>query len=232
MKLMPKNWVKFQHYRDRCPPWIKLHRDLLNDRHFISLPTASKALAPMLWLLASECKDGTFDASTEELAFRLRMDNKEIEVGLKALIDNGFFVDASTMLAPVYQSAIPERETERETETKGETEKKLPTPREKQIVTPDGVSNVVFQDFVKLRKGLKAPVTETAIKRLATEAKKAGLTLQEVMELCCQNGWRGFNAEWILKNKSKNSGERNQDVLSGLTRGLLGGGNNVRLLGK
>ena len=117
MKLIPKNWDRFQHYKDRCPPWIKLHRDLLNDRHFISLPTASKALAPLLWLLASECKDGTFDATTEELVFRLRMDRKEIEQGLSALIDNGFFLDASTMLAPSLRVATPETETERETET-------------------------------------------------------------------------------------------------------------------
>jgi hypothetical protein len=37
MKLIPKNWGKFQHYKDRCPPWIKLHRDLLNDREFLHL---------------------------------------------------------------------------------------------------------------------------------------------------------------------------------------------------
>ena len=116
MKLKPKNWDKFQHYKDRCPPWIKLHRDLLNDRIFASLPIASKALAPLLWLLASESKDGSFDADSEELAFRLHIASKEIAEGLKPLIDKGFFVDASTMLAPCLQDAIPERETERETE--------------------------------------------------------------------------------------------------------------------
>jgi len=98
---------------------------------------------------------------------------------------------------------------------------------------PDGVSETVFQDFVKLRKGLKAPVTETALKGLQREAEKAGMTLQEVLELCCQNGWRGFKATWMDdKNKVKTAGTRNQEVMSGLTRGLIGGDNNVRLLGK
>ncbi len=64
MLLQPKNWAVFQHYKDRCPPWIKLHRDLLNDRSYMRLPIASKALAPMLWLLASESKDGVFDGSS------------------------------------------------------------------------------------------------------------------------------------------------------------------------
>ena len=123
MKLIPKNWSIFQHYKDRCPPWIKLHRDLLNDRVFMCLPIASKALAPLLWLLASESKTGEFNASIEELEFRLRISSKDIEFGLKALIDKGFFLDASTMLAACLQSAIPERETERETETKGEAER-------------------------------------------------------------------------------------------------------------
>lgn len=96
-------------------------------------------------------------------------------------------------------------------------------------ITPNGVSDSVFQDFVKLRKGLKAPVTETAIKGLEREAQKAGMTLEAVMSLCCQNGWRGFKAEWI---KDKNQGNKNSQVLSGLTRGLIGGGNNVGLLGE
>ena len=97
-------------------------------------------------------------------------------------------------------------------------------------ITPEGVSNEDFNDFVKLRKGLKAPVTETAIKALAKEGQKVGMSLEQVMTLCCQNGWRGFKADWV-KDK-KNVADRNNDVLSGLTRGLIGGNKNVRLLGK
>jgi hypothetical protein len=122
MLLTPKNWHKHQHYKNRTPPWIKFHRSLLNDRVFICLPTASKALLPLLWLLASESKDGVFDASTEELVFRLRMTAKEVEESIKALIDKGFLLDASTMQAPCYQVATPE--TERETEKEKDTSRK------------------------------------------------------------------------------------------------------------
>ena len=41
------------------------------------LPIASKAIAPMLWLLASESKDGVFDGSLDELVFRLHISEKE-----------------------------------------------------------------------------------------------------------------------------------------------------------
>jgi len=100
MRLIPKNWAGFQHYKDRCPPWIKLHKSLLDDRAFMSLPLASKALAPLLWLLASESKDGSFDGSVEELSFRLRLSDKDVSEGIKPLIEKGFFFDASTMQAP------------------------------------------------------------------------------------------------------------------------------------
>ena len=117
MLLKPKNWAVFQHYKDRCPPWIKLHRDLLNDRVFMCLPLASKAIAPLLWLLASESKDGTFDGSLDELVFRLHITPKDYQDGVKPLIDKGFFVVASGVLAECYQDAIPETEGERETKT-------------------------------------------------------------------------------------------------------------------
>lgn len=117
MKLIPKKWVEFQHYRDRRPPWIKLHRWLIDDRDFMCLPVASRALAPCLWLLASEQQDGSFDGSPETLAFRLRLSQKEVEAGLRPLIEKGFFLDASTMLAPCLQDATPETEERQSSET-------------------------------------------------------------------------------------------------------------------
>lgn len=115
--LRPKNWGNFQHYKNRRPPWIKLHRALLDDRKFARLPLASKALAPLLWLLASEQQDGIFDGSTEELTFRLRLSAEEIEEGKSALISAGFFVHASKSLASRLQRATPEGEGESEVES-------------------------------------------------------------------------------------------------------------------
>ena len=131
MRLVPKNWESFQHYKDRCPPWIKLHKGLLDDSSFQRLPTASRALAPMLWLIASESKDGSFDGSVEELSFRLRQTEEEIREGIEPLISKGFFVVAhvaSTSLAGCTQVAVPETETETETETESFVAKADPMP--------------------------------------------------------------------------------------------------------
>ena len=211
MLLQPKNWAVFQHYKDRCPPWIKLHRDLLNNREFICLPIASKALAPMLWLLASEAKDGTFDASVEELVFRLRITEKDYADGVKPLIDNGFFIIASGVLAERYQVAIPE--TEGETETKKEKETKKNT-----VVPPSGVTDIVWQDFVNHRKQKKAAITQTALNGIEKEARKAGISLQEALETCVTRGWTSFKADWIAEKVT--AAQKAQNNMHQLTGGL------------
>jgi hypothetical protein len=230
MLLKPKNWAVFQHYKDRCPPWIKLHRDLLNDRVFMCLPLASKALAPLLWLLASEAKDGTFDGSVDELVFRLHITPKEYEDGIKPLIHNGFFIIASGVLAQSLQVAIPEREgeTERETETETKKEKKSAVaPR------PVDVSQQVWDDWVALRKRKGTTISETAINGARVEAQKLNWTLQQFLEEWCTRGSQGLKAEWIKPEQQNisSTGQMNKKVISGLTRGLLGGDNNVQLLG-
>jgi hypothetical protein len=192
MLLQPKNWSVFQHYKDRCPPWIKLHRDLLNDRAYMRLPIASKAIAPMLWLLASESKDGVFDGSLDELVFRLHITPKEYQDGVKPLIDNDFFNVVSGVIAECKQVAIPETEGERETETETETEKKATS-----VATPIGVSDSVWQEFKSLRKAKKAPITQRAIDAITTEANKAGWTLEKALEECIVRGWQAFKADWV-----------------------------------
>lgn len=114
--LRPKNWAKFQHYKDRCPPWIKLHREILDDFDYSSLPLASKALAPLLWLLAAEHMQGEITADPARLAHRLRWSLEEVVQGLKPLLDKGFFVSDSEALATCLQTAIPETETETKVE--------------------------------------------------------------------------------------------------------------------
>ena len=183
MLLQPKNWAVFQHYKDRCPPWIKLHRDLLNDRAYMRLPIASKAIAPMLWLLASESKDGVFDGSLDELVFRLHITKKEYQDGIKPLIDNDFFILVSGVLAERKQSAIPE--------TEGETEKETETD------TPEGVSVEVWDSFVKQRKARKAQITERVMNSIREQAKIAGWTLDNALNEIVVRNWQTFKAEWV-----------------------------------
>lgn len=122
MKLTPKDWDSFQHYKDRSPAWIKLHKKLLDNYEFHCLPVASRALAPMLWLIASEHDNGTFDADAGKLAFRLRMQAHEVDDALKPLIQAGFFIaehGASEALADGEQGACLEKRREEKKEPNG-----------------------------------------------------------------------------------------------------------------
>lgn len=123
MVIKPKNWKEFQHYKDRSPPWIKLHKSLLDNYEFHSLQLASKALAPCYWLLASEHQEGFITVDAKKLAWRFRSDEKTIRETVKELISSGFFElvqDASVAIADQYQDAMPETETEKNTLSSGD----------------------------------------------------------------------------------------------------------------
>jgi hypothetical protein len=140
----------------------------------------------MLWLLASESKDGVFDGSLDELVFRLHITKKEYQDGLKPLIDNNFFILVSGVLAERKQDAIPETEGEGEGETEKETD------------TPEGVSIEVWDSFVKQRKARKAQITKRVMKSIREQAKIAGWTLDNALNEIVVRNWQTFKADWVV----------------------------------
>lgn len=46
-------WDQYQHYKDRDPPWIKLHRDMLTSNTWVSLDNDGRALAVACMLVAA-----------------------------------------------------------------------------------------------------------------------------------------------------------------------------------
>jgi hypothetical protein len=147
------------------------------------LPIASKAIAPLLWLLASESKDGIFDGSVDELVFRLHITKKEYQDGVKPLIDKGFFTIVSGVLADRKQTAIPETETEGERKTETDA--------------PEGVSKEVWDSFVKQRKARKAQITDRVMDSIVMQAKIAGWTLENALSEIVIRNWQTFKAEWV-----------------------------------
>ena len=78
-----RNWKKFQDFKDRRPPWIKLYRDLLDDPDWHELSGDEAKALVMIWLVASE-NDGNLP-DNRKLAFRLRIGEREVETLLKYL---------------------------------------------------------------------------------------------------------------------------------------------------
>jgi hypothetical protein len=171
MILTPKSWGSFQHYKDREPSWIKLHKSLLTNYEWVCLPVASKALAPMLWLLASEYKDGIIDASLDKIAFRLSMSRGDLENALTPLIESDFF-HASDTLAECKQDACLEIEEEKEDIDKRERQKET---REVAILVDPAEFHVFWEDWPN-KVGKPA-----AVKALAA-ARKRGAPFGEIMD--------------------------------------------------
>jgi hypothetical protein len=64
----------------------------------------------------------------------------------------------------------------------------------------DGIDPLVVNDFKALRKAKKAPITETAVRGIRREAEKAGWSFEDALKACCERGWTGFKAEWVMGN--------------------------------
>jgi len=73
------------------------------------------------------------------------------------------------------------------------------TTTNKNIAPPKGVDVSLWNDYLKVRKAAKKPLTDTALKGLIREAEKAKITLSDALQTCCERSWVGFKAEWIEK---------------------------------
>ncbi len=101
--LKVKNWEEFQHYKDRNPPWIKLHRALLDNYEFCALTDAQKAHLILIWIHASQ-NEGTVPNDSRFLERKLSCTDLDVSVFVKA----GFLYelqDASSALAESKQDA-------------------------------------------------------------------------------------------------------------------------------
>lgn len=86
------------------------------------------------------------------------------------------------------------------------------------IETPVGVSDEVWQDFIKHRKTKKAQVTERVINEIAKQAEIAGWTLEDALKETVVRNWQSFKAEWVIEKLTASEERRN--TLAALTRGL------------
>jgi hypothetical protein len=110
-KYRVKGWGEFQHYRDRRPPWIKLHRTLLDNREYHLLSDGAGKALPLIWIMASDFDGELPDNKTA--AFRLRKEESEYRAVISELVDRGFVEvadgEAIQELTTKFESPWPRR---------------------------------------------------------------------------------------------------------------------------
>ena len=115
-----KNWSKFQHFKDRRPPWVKLYRDLLDDPDWHELDAEAAKILVSLWLLASEDEDQEGKLpDVKRIAFRLRIPVNKVNQALTKL-EHWLYHDDINAISERYQLDAPETETETYTEREKE----------------------------------------------------------------------------------------------------------------
>ena len=87
--LLVKNWTEFQHYKDRNPPWIKLHRTILDDYGFCKLPDGAKGQLMLIWIFASQ-NEGKIPQDAIFLERKLGFTNA---CDLDLFIESGFLIE-------------------------------------------------------------------------------------------------------------------------------------------
>lgn len=69
------------------------------------------------------------------------------------------------------------------------------------LLAEHGIAGQIAEDFLTIRKAKRQPLTETAMRLIAADAEKCGMTAAQAVEYAIGNGWGSFRAEW-LKNKT------------------------------
>lgn len=84
-----KGWRGHQHYKHRSPPWIKLHRAIIEDYAFSALKDKTKAHLMLIWVLASGA-EGRIPHDAKFIASKI---SAAEAVDLESMIEAGFLIE-------------------------------------------------------------------------------------------------------------------------------------------
>jgi hypothetical protein len=77
-----------------------------------------------------------------------------------------------------------------------------PNTRATVVAMPDGISQSVWDEFVKHRKSKKAQVTQLVIDGIQKEAEIAGFTLEDALKEIVLRNWQSFKADWVVQKQN------------------------------
>lgn len=202
-----RNWSKYQHYKDRNPPWVKLYTSWSDDYEWSCWSDASKLLAICIVMLAGRVQN------------RIPLDPAWIQqrCGLKKTPDLSelFAVefiqeiqevrspeqDASTPLAGCEQSDSDSLALARSRETETDRGRKAAAS-----AAPDipGLDRGSWERWCKYRVEIRKPLKQASIPAAQKALAAFGSDQAAVVEQSIAHGWQGLFA---LKEKSPANGK-------------------------
>jgi hypothetical protein len=80
-----------------------------------------------------------------------------------------------------------------------------------------GANENYVNDWLKVRKTKKATNTETALKSFINQVSKSNKTIDEVLKICIEKDWKGFQNSWIEQKNNLTAVEKlNQKLQTNL----------------
>ena len=90
------------------------------------------------------------------------------------------------------------------------------------FLTRSGATKQAAADYLAIRRAKKAPPTETALMELVGDAEKAGVTVQQALEVCCKKNWVGYDGAWQGARPTTNQqSQENLTATQRLMRSML-----------
>jgi hypothetical protein len=121
------------------------------------------------------------------------------------------FSDERVPLFPDNSTVFPLKESQkRDTESNNNLTKnrsknlsnnKAPKTSDIDLLKKVGIDEQLANDFLKIRKAKKAPLTQTALKGIERESKVAGISIVDAIRICTERNWQTFNAKWDWQPK-------------------------------
>lgn len=229
-------WDKYQHYKDRDPPWVKLYRDLLTSESWVLGTDSSRLLQVASILLAARY--------TNKIPFRwallkkvasLDMSEREFKTAVEHLVEHNFleYQQVTTDDKPVVQSASTTLATctseAEQRQSRAEAEQTL--SRESTSSTSDpcvsrGTSAAEQEVFDHWKRVWNHPLAVFDAKRRGRiRARLKEFTVDQLRD--CISGFR--NSPWHCGTDPKGGG-RVYDALDTLLRDTAQVEEGIRLL--
>lgn len=109
-----------------------------------------------------------------------------------SLGSENFALGGSENISPITSHSLEPVNEPKKTTQKSESE---------MLLERFGITGQLAKDFIAHRKTKRGAISETQLSRLQKQADKAGISICEVVEICIERNWQGFNASWDWRDE-------------------------------